>query len=98
MIDYRHEEFVEKLKQLVSDGIDVAFDGLGWQSFKRSLKTIKPGGMLVAYGFSNAVGKRQSVCYMGFHSLQAHEFTPRIKKKDLLLDYRIEKAVSRLVL
>jgi NADPH:quinone reductase-like Zn-dependent oxidoreductase len=55
LIDYRHENFVETIKQLAPGGIDFAFDCLGWQSFKRSLKTIKPGGLLIAYGFSNAV-------------------------------------------
>jgi threonine dehydrogenase-like Zn-dependent dehydrogenase len=44
-IDYRQEDFVEKIRQHHPDGIDCAFDGLGWRSFKRSIKTIKPGGM-----------------------------------------------------
>jgi NADPH:quinone reductase-like Zn-dependent oxidoreductase len=66
LIDYRHENFVEKMKQLAPGGIDFAFDGLGGQSFNRSLKTIKPGGLLIAYGFSNAVKKGKSALIFDF--------------------------------
>lgn len=55
LIDYRHEDFVEKIQKAQPEGIDIVFDGLGLKSFKRSLKVIKPGGLLVAFGFSDAV-------------------------------------------
>jgi NADPH:quinone reductase-like Zn-dependent oxidoreductase len=55
LIDYRHEDFVDKILNAKPEGIDVVFDGLGLQSFKRSLKVLKPGGLLVAFGFSDAV-------------------------------------------
>lgn len=81
LIDYRHEDFVEKLKELAPDAIDVAFDGLGWQSFKRSLKTIKPGGMLVAYGFSNAVNKGKASVIWDFIRFKLMSLLPGSKRK-----------------
>ncbi|VAW32121.1 Quinone oxidoreductase [hydrothermal vent metagenome] len=58
-IDYRSEDFVERVGV---GGVDVAFDAIGGDNFKRSFKTLKKGGMLVAYGFyDNAMGKGGSV-------------------------------------
>lgn len=37
------------------DGVDAVFDPLGGDSLSRSLHALKPGGLLVAYGFQNAV-------------------------------------------
>ena len=58
-IDYRSEDFVER----VGVGkIDAAFDAIGGDNFKRSFKTLKKGGTLVAYGFyDNSMGKGGSV-------------------------------------
>ncbi len=58
-IDYRSEDFVERVGV---GGADVAFDAIGGDNFKRSFKTLKKGGTLVAYGFyDNAMGKGGSV-------------------------------------
>ena len=58
-IDYRSEDFVEKVG---TGRVDVAFDAIGGDNFKRSFKTLKKGGMLVAYGFyDNSMGKGGNV-------------------------------------
>ncbi len=58
-IDYRREDFVERVGV---GGIDVAFDAIGGDNFKRSFKTLKKGGTLVAYGFyDNSMGKGGNV-------------------------------------
>ncbi|MCK5921611.1 MAG: zinc-binding dehydrogenase [Methylococcales bacterium] len=58
-IDYRSEDFVERLGV---GKIDAAFDAIGGDNFKRSFKTLKRGGTLVAYGFyDNSMGKGGSV-------------------------------------
>ncbi|NPV90174.1 MAG: zinc-binding dehydrogenase [Firmicutes bacterium] len=54
-IDYRSEDWVTRLYDLTGDGVDFVFDPIGGVSFKQSLKAIRPGGKLVAYGFYNAV-------------------------------------------
>ena len=81
LIDYRHEDFVEKIKQSAPGGIDVAFDALGWQSFKRSLKTIKPGGLLIAYGFSDAVKKGMTALVVDFIRFKLKTVLPGSRKK-----------------
>ncbi len=58
-IDYRSEDFVQR----VGIGkIDAAFDAIGGDNFRRSFKTLKKGGVLVAYGFyDNSQGKGGNV-------------------------------------
>ena len=61
-IDYRSEDVVERIRALTGDGVDAAFDAVGGDSFKRSFRSLRKGGTLVAYGFyDNAMGKGGSV-------------------------------------
>jgi len=75
-IDYRNEDFVERVKTHTNDGVDAAFDPIGGENFKRSVKTLKPGGRLVAYGFYNAgTGKGGSILF-DFLRLQLMKIIP----------------------
>jgi NADPH:quinone reductase-like Zn-dependent oxidoreductase len=76
LIDYRHEDFVKRIQQNEPGGIDIAFDGLGWQSFKRSLEVIKPGGLLIAFGFSNAVKKGRTSVILDFIHFKIRSVLP----------------------
>ena len=61
-IDYRSENWVERIRTLTGDGVDAVFDPIGGDSFKKSFSVLRPGGILVAYGFYNAVmGKGGSI-------------------------------------
>lgn len=61
-IDYRSEDFATRIQALTEEGVDVAFDAIGGDNFKRSFDSLKKGGTLVAYGFyNNAMGKGGSV-------------------------------------
>jgi NADPH:quinone reductase-like Zn-dependent oxidoreductase len=61
-IDYKGEDFVERIRSLTGDGVDAAFDPIGGDNFKRSFSVLRRGGILVAYGFYNAVmGKGGSI-------------------------------------
>lgn len=61
-IDYQSEDFGARIQTLTGQGVDAAFDAIGGDHFNRSLKALKPGGKLVAYGFyDNAMGKGGSV-------------------------------------
>ncbi|KUO42298.1 MAG: oxidoreductase [Candidatus Hadarchaeum yellowstonense] len=61
-IDYKSEDFVERIYSLTGDGVDAVFDPIGGDNFKRSLRALRRGGKLVAYGFYNAVlGKGGSI-------------------------------------
>jgi NADPH:quinone reductase-like Zn-dependent oxidoreductase len=81
LIDYRHDNFIEKIKQSEPGGIDVVFDGLGSQSFKRSLSVIKPGGLLVAYGFSDAVTKGKLAVILDFIRFKLMSILPSSRRK-----------------
>jgi NADPH:quinone reductase-like Zn-dependent oxidoreductase len=54
-IDYKSEDFVQRIHELTMNGVDAVFDPFGGDSFKKSFKSLKPGGMLVGFGFYNAV-------------------------------------------
>jgi NADPH:quinone reductase-like Zn-dependent oxidoreductase len=61
-IDYRSEDFAERVRGLTGDGVHAAFDPIGGDNFKRSFKSLRRGGTLVAYGFyDNAMGKGGNV-------------------------------------
>jgi NADPH:quinone reductase-like Zn-dependent oxidoreductase len=55
-IDYSKQDFVEVVRRVAPDGIELAFDAVGGDYFKRSQRCLGPGGRLVVYGFSAAVG------------------------------------------
>jgi len=64
------------LQEAVGDGVDVAFDPLGGESLSRSLHALKPGGMLVAFGFQNAVLGRGGSIPMDFVKLKLWDWLP----------------------
>ncbi len=54
-IDYKEEDFTKRIQELTNNGVDAVFDPIGGKNFKKSFKSLKPGGHLVAFGFYNAV-------------------------------------------
>lgn len=61
-IDYQTEDFVERINALTSDGVDVSFDSIGGDNLKRSFSVLRRHGILVSYGFYNAImGKGGSI-------------------------------------
>ena len=56
-IDYQREDFT----RVVPGGFDVVFDGIGEDGYRRSFAALKPGGLLLAIGFSAGVQARQSM-------------------------------------
>ncbi|MGD2044108.1 MAG: zinc-binding dehydrogenase [Acidimicrobiia bacterium] len=50
-IDYRHEDFVARIRELTGDGVDVVFDPIGGaRQLWRSHKALAKGGRLVWFG------------------------------------------------
>ena len=80
LIDYRKDDFVERLNQIQPAGIDIVFDGLGWQSFKRSLEVIGPGGLLIAFGFSNVVRKGRTAVILDFIRFKIRSVFPNSRR------------------
>jgi len=64
------------LREAVGTGVDHAFDPLGGASLSRSLQALKPGGMLIAYGFQNAVMGRGGSIPMDFVRLKLWDWLP----------------------
>jgi NADPH:quinone reductase-like Zn-dependent oxidoreductase len=61
-IDYESEDFEVRIHELTTNGVDAVFDPMGGDSFKKSFHSLKPGGILVGFGFYNAVmGKGGSI-------------------------------------
>ena len=50
-IDYRNSDFVQEIRRLTTDGVDVAFDGVGGDNLWRSREALREGGCIVVYGF-----------------------------------------------
>ncbi len=53
-IDYHKEDFVRHVFRATGDGVDAVFDAIGGEHFRRSFRTLRKGGTLVAYGFYSA--------------------------------------------
>ena len=54
-IDYKQRDFVEEIRRLTRDGVDVVFDGIGGTHIWRSRKALRPGGKVVAYGLTGSL-------------------------------------------
>ena len=54
-IDYKREDFTGVLP----GGFDVVFDGIGEDGYRRSFAALKPGGLLLAIGYSASVQAQQ---------------------------------------
>ncbi len=55
VINYRTEDFVERVKEITGgQGADVVMDGVGLDTFDKSLDCLKPLGMMISFG--NASG------------------------------------------
>jgi NADPH:quinone reductase-like Zn-dependent oxidoreductase len=79
-IDYRNEDFVKRIHNLTINGVDAAFDAIGWKNFKKSFKALKPGGILVAYGFYNAVMGKGGNIPLEYMKVQLLDILPNRKK------------------
>ena len=61
-IDYRTEDFVERIAALTSGvGVDAVFDPMGSAHLQRSLKATRKRGTAVAYGFYEAANRGSNV-------------------------------------
>ena len=54
-IDYERQDFVEEIRRLTSEGVDVVFDSIGGTHIGRSRKALCPGGRVVAYGLTGSL-------------------------------------------
>jgi NADPH2:quinone reductase len=64
------------LLEVTGGGVNVVFDPLGGESLSRSLHALKPGGMLVAFGFQNEVLGRGGSIPLDFVKLKLWDWLP----------------------
>jgi NADPH2:quinone reductase len=65
-IDYQHEDFLARVRELTNDGVDVVLDGIGGPVALRSFRALRvgnqitgdPGGRLVTMGNYNTMVQR----------------------------------------
>ncbi len=79
-IDYKEEDFVKRIQKLTNNGVDAAFDPIGGESFKKSFKSLKSGGKLVAFGFYNAVMGKGGNIPMDFMKILLWNILPNRRK------------------
>lgn len=78
-IDYRNEDFEKRIQKLTEGGVDAVFDSIGGENFKKSFKSLKPGGKLVAFGFYNAVMGKGGNIPMDFMRIMFWNILPNRK-------------------
>lgn len=54
-IDYQQLDFVQEIRRLTGEGVDVVFDSIGGSHIWRSRKVLRPGGKVVAYGLTGSL-------------------------------------------
>jgi NADPH2:quinone reductase len=65
-INYRSEDFVEKVKELTDGkGVDVVMDAVGADTFEGSLDSLKPLGMMISFGNASGAVPPFSVGLLG---------------------------------
>jgi len=79
-IDYKSEDFIERIQALDGDGMNAAFDAIGGENFKRSFKSLKRGGMLVPYGFYNQAMGRSGNVAMEYMNIALWNIIPNGRK------------------
>jgi synaptic vesicle membrane protein VAT-1 len=56
-IDYRTQDFEAEVRRLTGgEGVDIVMDAMGPTSFRKDYRILRPGGRLIMYGLSDAVG------------------------------------------
>jgi len=54
-IDYQHQDFVNEIHRLTSEGVDVVFDPIGGSHMWNSRKALRSGGRVVGYGLISSL-------------------------------------------
>jgi NADPH:quinone reductase-like Zn-dependent oxidoreductase len=79
-IDYRSENFVERIAQLSPAGVDCVLDPIGGKNWLASYRCLRPGGALACYGASSAVAEGKLSAGLGFAMLGLLKLIPDGKR------------------
>lgn len=75
-VDYRSENFVDRIREFTGQGVDVVLDGIGGTNSIRSYRALAPGGYLVMFGHYAALknGRRSIWRVVSFYAAGAVAF------------------------
>jgi len=79
-IDYRAENFVERIAQLAPGGVNCVLDPIGGKNWLASYRCLRPGGTLACYGASSAVAEGKLAAGLGFALLGLLRLIPDGKR------------------
>jgi NADPH:quinone reductase-like Zn-dependent oxidoreductase len=75
-IDYRSENFVERIQQLSPGGVNCVLDPIGGKNWLASYRCLRAGGTLICYGASSAVAEGKLSAGLGFATLGLLKLIP----------------------
>ncbi len=75
-IDYRAENFAERIRQLAPEGLDAVLESVGGKTRTDSYRCLRRGGCLVCYGVSSAIEKGKLSAGLGFAWLGLMKLVP----------------------
>jgi len=78
-IDYRSENFAERIRQLSPGGVDCVLDPIGGTHWLASYRCVRPKGTLICYGASSAVAEGKLSAGLGFALLGFLKLIPDSK-------------------
>lgn len=78
-IDYKEKDFAEAIPALRDPGVDAVFDPIGGEHLARSFRVTRHRGILVAYGFQNAVQGKDGNVLFDLLRLKAWNWLPNGK-------------------
>jgi NADPH:quinone reductase-like Zn-dependent oxidoreductase len=96
-IDYQHQDFVARVRELTGDGVDVVLDGLGGMLSLRSFRVLRPGGRLVVFGHYSTLahGRKSWRGWMEWYAATAAvALWSLLSPRKRVLAYRIQKIRS----
>ena len=79
-IDYRSEDFAERVGQLAPGGVDCVLDPIGGKNWLASYRCLRSGGTLACYGASSAVVEGKLSAGLGFATLGMLKLIPNAKR------------------
>jgi len=79
-IDYRTDNFVDRIRQLAPEGLDCVLDPIGGTNWWKSYRCLRRGGSLVCFGAQAAVTEGKSAAVRGFVMLGLMKLLPDGKK------------------
>jgi NADPH:quinone reductase-like Zn-dependent oxidoreductase len=97
-IDYRHEDFLARVRELPGNGVDVVLDGLGGVLSLRSFRALRPGGRLVVFGHyaTLAHGRKSWRGWVEWYAATASvALWGLLSSRRRVLAYRIQKLRDR---